>query len=93
MLFFVLYIAISTNVHAQEQTARRYTVDISGGGSLTSLLKDNLEISRRQGSDSVAIAFSIKFAEHWPAVLSDLEDGFFEIADLRRLQAARTGLP
>jgi hypothetical protein len=52
-----------------------------------------LEISRRQGSDSVAIAFSIKFAEHWPAVLSDLEDGFFEIADLRRLQAARTGLP
>jgi translocation and assembly module TamA len=52
MLFFVLCIIAATRAQAQE--AVRYSVDINGAGSLTSLLKDNLEISRRQSATDLS---------------------------------------
>jgi translocation and assembly module TamA len=53
-LCFILCAAFSLNAQAQEQVTRRYNVDINGAGSMTSLLTDNLEISRRQSSTDLS---------------------------------------
>lgn len=56
LLFSLCAIAYPPTARAQEQqqATRRYAVDISGAGGLASLLKDNLEISRRQSATDLS---------------------------------------
>jgi hypothetical protein len=50
-----------------------------------------LEISRKSGSQILAVDFAVAFAEHWPTVVSDVEDRLLDLADLKRLQREGKG--
>jgi hypothetical protein len=51
----------------------------------------NVEMSSTPGSQILAVDFAVAFAEHWPAIVSDIGRHLLDLADLKRLQRKGKG--
>lgn len=52
-ILLLAFMLLPMQTHAQETATHAYTVTITGAGGLTPMLKDNLEISRRQSDGAL----------------------------------------